>query len=75
MRIACALIVAVSLLPRRVEAPPGRSGTLHREGVRVVGAFAALLAAALLLTAGLLWRENARARPHPATPTPVVSRH
>lgn len=48
---------------------------LPREGVRVVGAFAALLAAALLLTAGLLWRENARARQHPPAPTPVVSRH
>ncbi len=48
---------------------------LQREGVRVVGAGAALLAAALLLTAGLLWRENARARPQPAHATSVVSRH
>ncbi len=70
MRIACARIVAVSLLPRHIEAPPGR--TPQREGVRVVGAFAALLAAALLLTAGLLWRENARPRPPPA---PAASAH
>jgi hypothetical protein len=40
----------------------------------VVGAFAALLAAALLATAGLLWRENARSQPQ-ATPSTVISHH
>ncbi len=58
--------MAVTLLSRHVEALPGRGRSLQREGVRVVGAFAALLAAALLVTAGLLWRENARTRPQPA---------
>ncbi len=40
----------------------------------MVGAFAALLAAALLLTAGLLWRENARPRPQPAPAPTAVHR-
>ncbi len=65
----------MSLLPRHIEALPTKGGSLPREGVRVVGAFAALLAAALLVTAGLLWRENARARPPaPAPTTSVVPR-
>lgn len=65
MRIACLICVAVSLLPRHVDVPR-RSAALPRDGMRVVAAFAALLGAALLITAGLLWRENARPRPQAA---------
>lgn len=65
--------MATSLLHQHIQALPGRSGVLHREGVRVVAAFAALLCAALVMTAGLLWRENARPRPQPA-PAAAVQR-
>ncbi len=65
--------MAVRLLRSQAESLTRRGGALPREGVRVVGAFAALLAAALLLTAGLLWRENARPRPQPV-PTHVSVR-
>ena len=63
----------MSLIRRHVEALPRRGGSPGREGVRVVGAFVTLLAAALLVTAGLLWRENARPRPQAAVPASVSS--
>ncbi len=72
MRIACTSIVAARLVPQQAESLTHRAG-LPRDGMRVVGAFAALFAAALLLTAGLLWRENARPRPQPV-PTHVSVR-
>jgi hypothetical protein len=53
----------VSSLPSHVEAHRSRTpGLLDAEAFRVAGAVAALVASALLLTGGLLWRERARER-------------
>ncbi len=57
-RIASVRLVATSLISRHIQALPARRGALDQEGVRVVGAVAALLAAALVVAGGLLWREN-----------------
>jgi hypothetical protein len=45
---------------------------VRREGLRLLGAVAALLAAALVMAGGLLWREHARGRPH-AQPASVTA--
>ncbi len=42
----------------------------RREGLRLLGAVALLLAAALVMAGGLLWREHSRGRP-PAQPAAV----
>jgi uncharacterized iron-regulated membrane protein len=56
----------VSSLPSHVEAHRSRHrGLLDAEAFRVAGAVVALVASALLLTGGLLWRERARAREAP----------
>jgi hypothetical protein len=49
---------------------PASDAFVHREGARIVGALVVLLAAALLATGGLLWREHARA--HPQTTPPAA---
>ncbi len=67
-RIASVRLVATSLISRHIQALPARRGALDQEGVRVVGAVAALLAAALVVAGGLLWRENVRVRPEPSPP-------
>ncbi len=36
----------------------------RREGLRLLGAVALLLAISLVMAGGLLWREHARGRPH-----------
>lgn len=46
---------------------------VRREGLRLVGAVAALLAAALMMAGGLLWREHARGRPQPVRPASVTA--
>jgi hypothetical protein len=66
--------MAASALHRQMDAFPERGTAQRREGLRVVGAFVALLAAALLLTSGLLWRENARPRSQPSPPTASAHR-
>jgi len=45
---------------------------VKREGLRLLGAVAVLLAAALVMAGGLLWREHARGRPH-AQPASVTT--
>lgn len=46
---------------QHVQPPPVRHATtLGNERLRVFGAFAALVASGLLVTGGLLWRENER---------------
>lgn len=37
---------------------------VKREGLRLLGAVAVLLVAALVMAGGLLWREHARGRAH-----------
>lgn len=59
------------LLSQHVEAGPARAALDRAETFRVVGAFVALLAAALLLLGGLLWREHSRAEARPAPPAAV----
>ncbi len=44
--------------------PPSDDVFVRREGLRIVGAVAALLAAALVIAGGLLWREHARGQPN-----------
>jgi hypothetical protein len=63
--------MASKLTPAR--AALNSDALVRREGLRLLGAVAALLAAALLLAAGLLWREHSRARPQaqPASVTVV----
>jgi hypothetical protein len=50
-----------------------QTDALQREGLRLLAALAALLAAALVAVGGLLWREHARAQPqvHPASMSAV----
>ncbi|HVO20290.1 MAG TPA: hypothetical protein VMU15_13595 [Anaeromyxobacter sp.] len=55
-------------VPVPVEGFATRSGLIQEERLRVAGAFAALLLAALVLSGGLLWREHARARDHRPPP-------
>ncbi len=54
------------------EAFPTRDGPLQEERLRVAGAFAALLIAALVLAGGLIWREHARSE---ATAAPASRDH
>jgi hypothetical protein len=56
----------------QLEAFPTRDGLLQEERLRVAGAFAALLTAALVLAGGLIWREHARQKP-PQPPPPAVT--
>ncbi len=53
------------------EAAP-QPDALQREGLRLFGALTALLAAALVLAGGLLWREHARSHPH-AQPAAITN--
>jgi len=48
-----------SLLLQHVEVPRTSTGLMEAEMLRMAGAFAALIVAALLLAAGLIWREHA----------------
>ncbi|MGC3998649.1 MAG: hypothetical protein QM767_14780 [Anaeromyxobacter sp.] len=50
-----------ALIAQHVQPPPARVHPPEVEGSRLAGAVALLLAAALMLMGGLLWRENARA--------------
>ncbi len=50
------------------------SNPLHSEGTRIVAALVALLALALILAGGLLWREHARTQPRAATAVRAVLR-
>ncbi|HYD43082.1 MAG TPA: hypothetical protein VEB43_19775 [Anaeromyxobacter sp.] len=50
---------------KHIEALP-TDAIAKREGLRLLGAVAILLAAALVMAGGLLWREHARGRPQPA---------
>ncbi len=56
------------------EALPVSAPFARREGLRLMGALAALLAAALLATGGLIWREHARAHGPAARPAPASLR-
>lgn len=58
-----------------VEAYPTRSGLFQEERLRVAGAFAALLTAALILSGGLLWREHTRLKAQsPSPPAAATAR-
>jgi hypothetical protein len=63
-----------NLLAQHVEAIPCRTTLDHQETVRVAGAATALIAAALVLLAGLLWREHARAEHRPSRASVVTIR-
>lgn len=64
--------VATSIQTARDSTPA--SNPLQSEGTRIVGALVALLALALILAAGLLWREHSRAQPRAATAVRAVLR-
>lgn len=52
--------------------PLSADALLKREALRLLGVVAVLLAAALVMAGGLLWREHARGRPH-VQPASVTS--
>lgn len=57
---------------------PASRAPFHEEGMRIAGAFAVLVAALLMLSGGLLWREHARihapATARPPAAAPAASR-